>query len=592
VSRLRRLAPTTWLTAAVLVLLPALALLQYRWLSHVGADAASRMREVAANAARALAVDLAYEVTRAWRERAGVKYAIPGETARGLAPLVADALVVDGDDASPAGEPRVRRWDLDAGTCEPVAWPAGYNDVRAEMLGHLRDVGGRAGRELLASLRREGAVLGFVPVGIEDGTSPHAALRPPCGTSARVVVLFRLDLEVLRQTLLPELARRHLAALQPDFRFAVVAGPEGRDVIYTSPGADAAALAATPDVVVPVGFWQWEQERGGRGGRGSDAELPAGAEVVRGSRGHGGRREGWVLVGQHRAGSLDAAVAALRTRNLAISFGILLLMGVAVALIAANARRAERLAQQQVDFVAAVSHEMRTPVSAIDVTAKNLEDGLIADPARVKRYGAVIRAEARRLGETVERVLQFAALDVGRGIGALVDVDLGAVVEDVAVSARRDHPGARVELEIEGPLGAVRADAPVLRSCVQNLVGNALKYGGHPGWVRVRVGRADGPASEVRVSVEDRGPGIDKRDVPHVFEPFYRGTIATEQRIPGNGLGLHIVKRSIEMMGGSVSLRTERDRGTTVTLHVPLRIDGNSRTRTREPGAARSSPGA
>ena len=97
VARLRRLAPTTWLTAAVLVLLPLLAVLQYRWLSQVGADAGSRMQAVAANAARALSRDLAFEVNRAWLERAGGQAPPAAEATGSGAPLVVDALVISLD---------------------------------------------------------------------------------------------------------------------------------------------------------------------------------------------------------------------------------------------------------------------------------------------------------------------------------------------------------------------------------------------------------------------------------------------------------------------------------------------------------------
>lgn len=112
-----RITPTTWLTAAVLVLLPLLAVMQYRWLSQIGADAGTRMRAVAANAAAALSRDLQFEVGRACRERSGGGGAIASDAAGSRPPLVVDALVVDR--GKPAiGELRLRRWDFDAGTCE------------------------------------------------------------------------------------------------------------------------------------------------------------------------------------------------------------------------------------------------------------------------------------------------------------------------------------------------------------------------------------------------------------------------------------------------------------------------------------------
>ena len=280
--------------------------------------------------------------------------------------------------------------------------------------------------------------------------------------------------------------------------------------------------------------------------------------------------EGWLLVAQHRAGSLESAVLILRARNLAISFGILSLMGVAVAMIGANARKAERLGRQQVEFVAAVSHEMRTPVTAIDLAARNLEDGVVADPARVRRYGGVIRTEARRLADTVERVLQFARLEAGRTAATATELDVPALVEAAVARTRIDHPQAAIDIDVAADSRGAVGDPEWFRAAVENLLGNALKYGGSPAWARVRIDRQDRPRPEVRVSVEDRGPGIDARDEPHVFEPFYRGRAAVERRVPGSGLGLHIVKRSVEAFGGRVTLTTSRDSGTTMTLHLPL----------------------
>ena len=145
---------------------------------------------------------------------------------------------------------------------------------------------------------------------------------------------------------------------------------------------------------------------------------------VRGGEGH------WRLVAKHRAGSLEAAVAAARTRNFALSSGILAAARGAIGLIVVSARRADRLARQQLEFVAAVSHELRTPVSVIGAAAGNLADGVVDEPGRVKKYGATIQAEARRLGETVERVLQLAGIAAGRAAASLRLFPVAALVSD------------------------------------------------------------------------------------------------------------------------------------------------------------------
>jgi signal transduction histidine kinase len=562
VARWARASLTVVLTATVLLLLPLLALLQYRWLSQIGEETGSRMRAVAMSAAEAMSADLAFEVGRAWRER--VEPSDPATTngRADTSPLVLDALVVD---ATSEAQLRVRRWNLDSRTCEPARWPASYGEFPPDP------------HRLVDMLQRRSTALGAVTIGVSAARGRTPGVRPPCEVSDEAAIVFRLDAALLRGSLVPEVARRHLSALQgDDFNVAIVSGPRQSDVIYSSPGADARAIAARPDVVLPLTLVEGDRFRRGGGGRGRGGrEGPPGAIIEgrgrppgRGQVGEAG--DAWLFVAQHQAGSLERAVSRLRVRNLGISLGILSLLGVAVGVIGVSARRAERLGRQQVEFVAAVSHEMRTPVTGIELAARNLEDGLVADPARVQRYGGVIRAEARRLADTVERVLQFAALESGRAVGPAMAVDVRAVVEDVVARARAEQPGVTIGLDVEGDEHYVLGDAAAVRSATQNLVANALKYGGTPPWVRVRLEGTEGEPAELRVTVEDHGPGIDARDVPHVFEPFYRGKLATERRVAGNGLGLHIVKRSVEAMGGRVTLRTERGSGTAITLHIPV----------------------
>ena len=576
----RTIRLTTWLTAGVLLLLPLLAALQFRWLSRIGDDATSRLRSVAENAARALSRDLSFEVLRAWRARAAQSQEAGIDDGDGVdTSIVLDALVLDRVEG--AAVLRVRRWDLAANTCTETSWPPDVPALDDEIVqrigpGRERDLGGA-----IAAVQRSISGLGRLVVPLAAERDRAGALTPPCPVSPPGVALVRLDDVALRERLLPELFRRHLDGLQGDFRFAIVDRAHDSDVVFAPPGTDAAYVVAAPDISVPIVLGRDGAARGGRdareGGRGP--RLDDRPERMRGADGdhHGRGGSGWTVIGRHRAGSLDSAVSRLRNRNLALSLGILALLGVAVATIAANARRAERLGQQQVEFVASVSHEMRTPVAAIDVAARNLEDGVVSDPARVRQYGGVIRTEARRLGETVERVLQVAALDAGRGPAALVPVDLRACVDEVVARARREHPRASVELEHDGSDAHVLADAAMLRSCVENLVGNALKYGGAPGWVRLRLGRTPGREGHVRLSVSDRGPGIHASDRGHLFEPFYRGHLAIERRLPGNGLGLHIVKRCMAAMGGGVELTETSPSGTTFTLMLPT-ADGERRS--------------
>ena len=171
------------------------------------------------------------------------------------------------------------------------------------------------------------------------------------------------------------------------------------------------------------------------------------------SRDHARRQFGafetrWVLMAKHRSGSLEAAVAAVRTRNLIVSSSILLLLTVVIGLIVVSARRAQELARQQMEFVAAVSHELRTPVSVIGAAAGNLADGVVGDPERVRKYGATIQGEARRLGETVERVLQLAGIAAGRAAAAQTPIAPADLVQESLNACRPEIDAAGVNVEV------------------------------------------------------------------------------------------------------------------------------------------------
>jgi signal transduction histidine kinase len=205
-------------------------------------------------------------------------------------------------------------------------------------------------------------------------------------------------------------------------------------------------------------------------------------------------------------------------------------------------------------------------VAVIRSAAENVADGVVTDPVQVRRYGAVIRDQAGRLTGMLEQVLSLAGAEARRAEAqAIAPGDLvRSAVEDQAPELR--SAGVPVELDIAPDLPPVAGDPDALRRAVGNLVANARRHaGGSP--LRVRAHRAhDGG---VDIDVEDRGPGIDPADLPHVFEPFYRGRRAIAEQVPGTGLGLAVVRGVTEAHGGNVSVRSRPAEGATFTLHLP-----------------------
>jgi signal transduction histidine kinase len=280
----------------------------------------------------------------------------------------------------------------------------------------------------------------------------------------------------------------------------------------------------------------------------------------------------WRLVVTHRAGSLEAAVGHLRNRNLAISTAIMLLLVGAVALLALAARRAHRLARQQVDFVAGVTHELNTPIAAMRSAAQNLADGVVSDPAQVRRYGALIEREGSRLSSLVAKALELAGIQAGRARTYHPEpVALPEVVDEVLAGSRfaLEEKGVEVERDLPAGLPPVLADRRGVHLAVQNLIDNALKHAAGGRWIGVRAAAASDGRS-VTLAVDDRGPGITAADRAHVFEPFYRGRSDGAATVPGGGIGLGLVREIVEAQGGRVAVADGPDgRGASFTVQLP-----------------------
>jgi two-component system phosphate regulon sensor histidine kinase PhoR len=283
----------------------------------------------------------------------------------------------------------------------------------------------------------------------------------------------------------------------------------------------------------------------------------------------------WQIFVEHRLGSLDAAVDQLRRRNLAVSFGVFLVLVGSVIMIIVASERARMLARLQMKFAAGVSHELRTPLAAIQALSYNLAAGIVKEPEQIRQYARMVQDEANGLTSMVDQVLLFAET---RPVRKKYDVGPVEVVDvlDKALSALASQIrelGCNIITDIPDDLPVVRANATSLAHCVRNLVSNALKYGmksGNDSSIRIAVSNAPDDA-EVRIRVIDEGPGIDPSDWPHIFEPFYRGREAGS-RARGAGLGLYLVRHLIEAQGGRVTADNNTDTGSTFTLHVPVLI--------------------
>ncbi|ANH67279.1 HAMP domain-containing sensor histidine kinase [Mitsuaria sp. 7] len=279
----------------------------------------------------------------------------------------------------------------------------------------------------------------------------------------------------------------------------------------------------------------------------------------------------WRLTALHRSGSLASFVDATWRRNLMISAGVLLLLLTAASAALLAWQRSADLRRQQLEFVAGISHELRTPVSVVCMSGANLADGVVSQPSQVQQYGQVILREGRRLAEMTEQVLAFARIDSNESPQRL-PFPLAQVVHaalDAHEALIREWKFSCVVIGDEAT-NRVMGDAHAVERAVQNLLSNALKYSDAVRQITVSVlTRDDASGSWVGVSVEDRGIGIPAAELDQMFQPFKRGRQAIERNIPGTGIGLSLVKRVAESHGGSVEIRSRADQGTVVTMWLP-----------------------
>ena len=276
----------------------------------------------------------------------------------------------------------------------------------------------------------------------------------------------------------------------------------------------------------------------------------------------------WVLLAQHKSGSLEQFVNNTKRNNLLVSFGILGLLGTSVGLIFLSSRRAQTLAQRQIDFVSAVSHEFRTPIAVIYSAAENLADGVAREGQQVSRYGNLIKGEGKKLSGMVEQILEFAGASSGKKKYYLRETEVKLIIEKALAECETllSDNGFTVERDLAENLPIVIADENAMSHAIQNLIINAIKYSNGSRWIKVTARNGDG---QVKISVEDKGIGIAKKDISKVFMPFYRAKDVVDAQIHGNGLGLSLVKQTVESHSGKIEVESEIGKGSKFIIRLP-----------------------
>ena len=239
-----------------------------------------------------------------------------------------------------------------------------------------------------------------------------------------------------------------------------------------------------------------------------------------------------------------------------------------VLVLAEDQTESRRVEEVRRDFVANVSHELKTPVGALALLAETVEDAA-DDPDAVRRFAGRMRQEAARLTNLVQDIITLSRIQAAEPVPDPVAVEVDAIVAEALDRCRMKANARGIALVEVGDRGlGVLGDEDLLLTAIRNLLENAVAYSPERTRVLVTTRRAD---DRVEISVEDQGIGIPERDLQRIFERFYRVDPARSRATGGTGLGLAIVKHVTAAHGGAVTVRSMEGAGSTFTLSLPLR---------------------
>ena len=603
------------IVAALLILLGLLAGLQYRWLGTISDDERERLNNRLQTDVRRFGEDFNREIQNAyfnfqlaansWREKNYTDFnqRLDFWRERTAYPnLIKDFYFVETGDASDA----VGRYDWQNKTFEKAEWTEKLLGLKPQFAeDKFQPIAENIPALLLPVHDGEGNFNRIVTLRtpnldgekLPPGSMPKPTLEMPKRFG---VLVIELNADTIKNQILPDLAKKYFGDAA-DYKIAVVnrdnqAIFQTAELTATDANANLFNLApdnfsffANRDLLTTIG----EERRGNSNSsvivsrietrsaksvenapleKQTDAEIKIlrteekpRVKIFQAERLPDGGV--WTLNVQHSAGSLDQFVANTRRKNLAISFGILSLLAASIGLIFISAQRAKRLAERQIDFVSAVSHEFRTPLAVIRSAGENLTDGVVQNPNQIAQYGTLIKREGVKLSAMVEQILEFAGARSGKRKYDLRETQIEKIIEDALAECEPliREKDFTVEKEIAKNLPLVTADEKALSQTIQNLIANAVKYSNGTRWLKISAANGGG---RIKIVVEDKGIGIAPKDLKHIFEPFYRAKAVVDEQIHGNGLGLSLVRQTVEAHGGRIEAESQIGKGSRFTIEL------------------------
>jgi len=561
----------TWLSwaavALIVVLCAVLAVMQYRWIGQVAEAESHQLREDLQSRLNLLRRDLNDQVASAC-------YAYIPSTSE-IQRLGRDAAYLEKvRQRHDAGDHVVRRIalavpddlnllllmpDRTLARMSPQPWPANWSNMQTSLLTRLR--GGPA------PLAQSSTLVDFPRFGRGENSEDGRLIEQEW-------LLVDLDADYIGHAIVPVLITRYLGQFgKADYDAEIVVNGNSSHFIYRSPADSAQDTPWVADATVPLLSIDRVPTSQQVASPNNESSPASDSSDTVDTAPPGNLRGLWLLRVHRRTGSLEASVVQARHRNIILSAGLLFLILVTILSLVRFSRRAQDIAELQMNFVASVSHELRTPLTVIRTAAFNLRGGLATQPDQVTRYGTLIRKEAEKLSALVEQVLRYGNARVGRVLQKREPVAISELIEASLLAARNTDPRKDVMIEkrIEPNLPLLLADKESLQHALQNLFDNALKYGTPGGdWIGISAAASkNGGPPFVEIRVADRGPGIPAEEREYIFDPFFRGRGPLQEQIHGTGLGLNLVKKIIEAHGGTITVQNRPDHGAEFIVRIP-----------------------
>ena len=267
----------------------------------------------------------------------------------------------------------------------------------------------------------------------------------------------------------------------------------------------------------------------------------------------------------------EVVVGSIRTRSYAVTSGPIRADGITTGavMVLHDITEIRRLERARRDFIANISHEFKTPLTAIQGFAETLLGGALSDTRNRRRFLEIIREHALRLGRLTDDLLKLAQIEAGQMQREIQPVAIAGIIDPCMEVARIKAEQKEIFLEAEygDNLPPMTGDVRSFQEILQNLLDNAVRYTQSGGKIRVK---AVVDSDEVLLSVADTGIGIPKADQDRIFERFYRADAARSRESGGTGLGLSIVKHLVEALNGRIRVESEVGHGSTFFVYFPI----------------------